>query len=488
MPPNPALNHGLHTSIAALRGIGVFLQRWARLALLGGLYLPPAVAAELPPTVRTALQQAQIPLGEVAIEVRELGACSSLLSLNAEQPMNPASVMKLLTTLAGLELLGPAYTWPTDAYLDGTLENGVLHGDLILKGYGNPNLSVEQFGSWLREWRQRGLRVIDGNLVLDRRAFTLDAFNPAAFDNDPLRPYNAGADALNLGGGVLHLRLVPTENRVQLLAEPPVNGLTLDNQLHPVKRSRCGEWDDGLRVTVTGEKLQLAGDFPVVCGERDYYLNPLTPGAFTAAVFRSLWQELGGTLSGDWRDGSAPVSVPIFSRQISAPLAEQIRATNKFSNNLMARQLFLSLSASESQPGSVARSTAVIHAWLQARGQDFPELVLENGAGLSRRERISARHLAELLQWAHDSPLQPEFVASLPLAGVDGTLKKRYRDQPIAGFAHLKSGTLDNARALAGYVQSRSGRRWLVVLLINSRMAHSGGAAQDALLNWVFEQ
>ncbi|MBI5919266.1 MAG: D-alanyl-D-alanine carboxypeptidase/D-alanyl-D-alanine-endopeptidase [Nitrosomonadales bacterium] len=457
-----------------------------RFLLLAFGLLVSAQANELPPAVLTALKQAQVPLGNVGIEVREVNARSPLISLNAEKPMNPASVMKLLTTYAGLELLGPAYSWKTEAWLTGELDaNGVLHGDLILKGSGDPKLSLEQFWLWLRELRNRGLREIEGDLVLDRSVFDLPPFDPAAFDNDPLRPYNGGADALLLNGGVLHLRLVPNGRQVGLLAEPPLEGLALDNRLRLAKSGDCGEWDDKIRAGVKASTLTLEGDYAVSCGERNYFVCPLPMRDYVSAAFRSLWKELGGALRGGTRDGVVPDSARLLSTHVSPPLSEVIRDINKYSNNVMARQLFLTLGLRDGTPTSIARSTQAMQAWLESAGLAFPELLLENGSGLSRQERITPQHLAQLLQMAARSPYQPEFEASLPIVGVDGTLKKRFLKQAVAGHAHLKSGTLDEARAIAGYVQARSGRQWIVVFIINQPGAAAGRAAQDALIDWL---
>lgn len=475
--------HACFSWISACAGM---TGRWLVWLLAVTAWTGPAYSDELPPSVRIALELAHIPLAHVGIEVREVNARAPLISLNAEKPMNPASVMKLLTTYAGLELLGPAYTWKTEAWLSGELDSqGVLHGDLILKGAGDPKLSLEQFWLWLRELRNRGLRDIQGNLVLDRSAFDLPPHDPASFDNDPLRPYNGGADALLLNGSVLTLRLVPQGSSVTLLDEPKLAGLALENHLRRVSRTHCGEWDDAIQLTVIGGKLSLKGDYPAVCGERNLHLSPLSPPDYVHAAFRALWQELGGNLRGGLRDGVVPPTATLLSTHTSPPLAEVIRDTNKFSNNVMARQLLLSLSLKDGSSASVAASTAALRQWLHDAGMSFPELVLENGSGLSRQERISPHHLAQLLQHASRSRFQAEFEASLPIVGLDGTLRKRYKDHALAGHAHLKSGSLNEARAVAGYLQSRSGKQWIVVCIVNQPGALTAQPAFDALLEWL---
>ncbi len=473
------------------------------MAVVFGL-IGSAHAATLPPTVRAALERARIPVSAVGIEVREVSADGPLLSVNASQPMNPASTMKLLTTYAGLELLGPAYTWKTEAYLDGKLENGVLQGNLVLKGYGDPNLTMERFWLWLRDLRSRGLREIRGNLVVDRTEFQVPEYDPGGFDNDPTRAYNVGPDALLINFNALRLHYIPDGDRVNVITEPDLANTTLVNRVVAARKGNCEDWNDAIVPQISGDTLLLEGSFPTKCGEREQYLSLLPHSRYLFAVFNALWQELGGKLTGTMQEGSVPFSATLFSTHHSPPLAEQIRNVNKYSNNVMARQLFLSLSLeraaeelpaaasavlpgvpSTTTPASSERSEQVIRKWLADKQLQFPELVLENGAGLSRKERISAEHMALLLETAERSPLQPEFETSLPIVGVDGTLKRRLANNAASGHAHLKTGTLEGVKAIAGYVHGQSGKRWLVVFFINHPHAAGGQAAQDALIEWV---
>lgn len=444
-----------------------------------------AHSAALPREVGAALARAGIPTDSVAIEVRALGATTPLLSLHARQAMNPASTMKLLTTYAGLELLGPAWTWQTEAWLEGTLKEGVLEGNLVLKGYGDPKFTIEQFWLWLHELRGRGLRDIRGDLVLDRSYFELPPHDPAAFDNDPLRAYNVGPDALLLNFNTLRLRYLPDGNTLKVISEPPLDGVNLDNQLTPEPGKDCDKWDERLKIQARGDSVILQGGYPSECGEREQNLSVLPHSRFVATVFAALWQELGGMLRGTAREGQLGPNAKLFSRHRSEPLGNVIRDINKFSNNVMARQLYLTLGARDGGKATLAASEQAVHAWLQSKGLNFPELVLENGAGLSRRERISARHLADLLQMAANSPVGAEFIASLPILGVDGSVKNRLKDSPAASHAHLKTGTLEGVKAIAGYVRSQSGKEWIVVFLINHDNARAGQEAQDRLIEWL---
>lgn len=470
--------------------------------------LANAHAARLPKEVLTLLKQANIPLSACGIVVRQVNAKSPLIQINAQQSMNPASTMKLLTTYAGLELLGPAYTWKTEAYLDGKLDNGVLRGNLILKGYGNPKLTVEQLWLWLSELRARGLRDIQGDLILDRSVFELSEHNPAEFDNDPLRAYNVGPDALLINFNTLRLRYLPEGNQLKVFSTPPLENIELINQLSPQPAPNCDNWDDTIRIKARGDSVMFEGGYPSECGEREQNINVMPHTRYVASMFNAIWKEVGGTYIGNTRDGSLTGAAKLFSTHYSEPLGLIIRDINKFSNNVMARQLFLALSLSggqntpppltppasaplpaptneASEVATIPRSIQITNNWLAQKSLNFPELVLENGAGLSRLERISPKHMADLLQSATESPLSAEFTASLPILGVDGSLRKRLKNTPATRKAHLKTGTLEGVKTIAGYVKSKSGKEWILVFFINHPNAKFGGAAQDALIEWV---
>ena len=459
-------------------------------SLLCLCFIANSQAVALPKEVREALKQAHIPQTSVGIEVRAFNAHTPLISVNAQQAMNPASTMKLLTTYAGLELLGPTYTWKTEAYLDGKLDKGVLQGDLILKGYGDPKFNIEQFWLWLSELRARGLREIQGDLVLDRSFFNLPEHDPADFDNDPVRAYNVGPDALLLNFNTLRLRYLPDGNRLKVISEPPLDGMPLDNQLAPQPAPNCDNWDDSIRIQARGDSVILQGGYPSECGEREQNLNVMPHTRYVAAVFNAIWQELGGTLKGNTREGQLKNSATLFATHYSAPLSETIRDINKFSNNVMARQLFLTLGTTSrtATTASIPLSIQAMKGWLAQKQLVFPELILENGAGLSRRERISAQHLAQLLRSAASSPLNAEFTASLPILGVDGSVKKRLKGTAAANHAHLKTGTLEGVKTIAGYVRSASGKEWVVVFFINHPNAKLGASAQDSLIEWLQKQ
>jgi len=473
-----------------------------------------AVAApatgELPGSVQAVIKGHKLPEASVSIVVQEIGAAAPVLSFNAGKPLNPASTIKLLTTWLALEELGPAYTWPTEAYLDGKLERGVLRGDLIIKGYGDPYFITERLWRFQRQLRMRGLRSIEGDLVIDNSLFTNEYDDPAEFDGKGMRVYNVTPDAFLVNFQAVRFYFMPdlAKNTVRVIGDPMPSNLTIENQLQ-LGKGFCGGYQNGIGIRPSEPKdrnrIVLTGRYRSGCEEYGLTRSVLTGPSYAYGVFRSLWEETGGILSGDWQLGIAPTA-PEFSKNLPAdlagspepfvqvqspPLSDVIQYINKFSNNVMARHLFLTLGVEAFEaPATRAKARQAANEALARKGFSFPELRLDNGAGLSRKTRIAAGSLAEILLAAEDRPWSAEFISSLSLAGLDGTMRKRFKEEEMTGQMHLKTGRLTGVFATAGYVHARSGRDYVVVILQNYSGADDGPGeeAQAALLRWVYEQ
>jgi D-alanyl-D-alanine carboxypeptidase/D-alanyl-D-alanine-endopeptidase (penicillin-binding protein 4) len=468
--------------------------RRATLAILVGIALFAGSAPgqdeqarrPVPEAVRAALSSAKIPASSSSIVVLPLSAGGVVIESNSSQPMNPASTMKLVTTYAALDLLGPAFTWRTEAFAAGALKSDVLEGDLVMRGSGDPKLVIESLWLMIQRIRGYGIREIRGDLVLDRSAFDVATHDPGEFDGEPLRPYNTGADALLLNFKAIRFDFVPDDEgrSARVIATPALAGMKLPESVRTAD-GPCGDWRARLKADFSDPMSPVfRGEFPLACGERSWLLSLLDHSRYFAAAFGALWQGAGGAWTGTLREGPAPDDARRIAVHESPPLSEVVRDVNKFSNNVMARQIFLALARPAGrQPASATRAESALRAWLESRELAMPELVLENGSGLSRNARISAAGLARVLRHAFASPLMPELMASLPLVGVDGTMRKR---NGAAGSAHIKTGLLVDVRAMAGYVHASSGRRYAVVALINHPNARGGQAAHDALLQWVY--
>jgi serine-type D-Ala-D-Ala carboxypeptidase/endopeptidase (penicillin-binding protein 4) len=443
----------------------------------------PITAQGLPPEVDAALARAKLPRDALALLVVEVEAQAlPRLSHRAGSALNPASIAKLATTFAALELLGPAFTWSTPVYLDGAVREGVLHGNLYIKGQGDPKLVAERLWLLLRRVQGLGIRSIAGDIVLDQSAFETIVQDPGAFDGEPLRPYNATPEALLLNFKSLVMTFTPNGGQAQVQVEPPLAGLAVPAGM-PLVTGACGDWRAGLKADFSDpSRIRFAGGYPAACGERIWPLAYPDPANYATRAIAGLWQQVGDSLTGRVRTGAVPAGLaPVFEMQ-SPSLAEVVRDINKFSNNVMAQQLFLTLSLQQTGVGTLEGSRAAMRQWWRARFGDEQAPVFGNGSGLSRDERITAQQLARLLQAAWASPLMPELVSSLPLAGVDGTMR-RARGSGV-GVAHLKTGSLRDVAGVAGYVHAASGKRYVLVAIANHPQAQAARPAIEALIDW----
>ena len=478
-------------------------SRWVRRALLAACaasvscaaFVAHAAPAAVPAEVALALDRAKVPRDALVALVQEVGAAAPRFAWQAQQSVNPASLMKLLTTFAALELLGPAWTWATPVWLQGSVKDGVLDGNLVIKGSGDPKLVLERLWLLLRRVQQLGVREIRGDIVLDRSDFKLPEQAAAEFDGEPLRPYNVAADALLLNFRAQVFTFVPDAARgvALIAADPPLAGVRTDPSV-PLAAGPCDDWRSALRADLTDPlSVRFNGSFAASCGEKTWPVAYADPKRYNERALAGLWQSMGGRLLGTVRDGAAPgyptsptspasPTTPPSFVSTSPALAEVVRDINKFSNNVMAQQLFLTLALTQRGAGTPELAREVLRQWAVARlGAAADGLVVDNGSGLSRESRVSALLLARLLLQAWASPVMPELMSSLPVSGIDGTLK---RSRATLGRAHLKTGSLRDVSGVAGYVLANSGRRYVVVAIVNHANANAARPAFDALVQW----
>ncbi len=448
----------------------------------------------LPPGIQSSLNLRKAPDSSLSIYVENLDTGEPVLTWNEDVPRNPASVIKLLTTLVALDILGPAYTWKTETYLLGETDGSVLDGDLLLKGYGDPFLVTSRVWQMLREIRQKGISRITGDLLIDDSYFDVPYHDPAKFDREPLRAYNVAPNALLMNFKVVRYHFEPDleSATVSIRVDPPLENLRIENRLE-VAQGRCRGYQRGITITPneTVDHMVMSGQFPSGCKNYVMHRAALGHNEFAYGLFKSIWQESGGEFSGSFRNVVKPDDIEPFLVFESLPLADIISKVNKHSNNVMARQLLFTLGAERFVgPGTEEGGRQVIEDWLKSKQLGSAKLKLDNGAGLSRDSRISARNLGEILRYAWQSPFMPEYLSSLSLSGLDGTLMRRFRDDPLTGKAHIKTGRLDHVTAIAGYLQSRSGGRYTIVALQNHTDVHRGPGeeVQAALLRWLYEQ
>ena len=393
--------------------------------------------------------------------------------------------MKLVTTSASLDLLGPAFTWTTQVYLGGPVVDGVLMGNVYIKGQGDPKLGVERLWLLMRRIKGLGIQSIQGDIVLDRQSFENISSDPSEFDGEPNRPYNAGPDALLINFKSLLINFVPDpQGKVaRIHVEPSLSGLKVQSSV-PLVLGDCTDYRAALRAEFQDpNQITFKGQYALSCGERLWPIAYSDPAHFSVKAVDAMWRELGEALSGQVREGTTPIGLkPMFGVE-SAQLAEIVRDINKYSNNVMAQQLFLTLGAQLSNSGTTDNARNILNQWwLQKIGSPLPKF--DNGSGLSRDTLMSAQDIAKLLTWVYAQPIYPEMAASLPLSGIDGTLKQ----SKTKTRGHIKTGSLKGVIGIAGYILNSEGQDCAVVAIINHPMAYSAKSVFVALLDWVGDQ
>ena len=499
----------------------------------------PAATPALPAELIALLRSSGVPLKNFGISVRPVDASAPTMGLNAEEQFALASTTKIVTSLAALKLLGAAYQWRAEAYTTAPVQQGRTAGDLVIVG-GSGGLTPAELGRWFGRMHDEGLRQVGGRIVLDRvsllhdgqsgqAATTVAEAAPGGSPPDP-RTYNLGASVVVVQ---------PSKGELASVSlQPPMAGVAIVNEMLMGGNSTavCGarvRWEPLTEASPGTLKLLVSGRWINDCGRQEVaFVKPPTAGATALAVnaprsstdapsaaadsaappgskaplaravspstmVASLWAESGGQLRGGVVEttrsrqssvgGRADDAVPRDDRAWSSRTATSMpgvmREMNKTSNNVAARDLLLSMGP----PGPMGQRAAQrrVATWLLGQGLADDDIRIDDGSGRSRLARGRPRALVQLLvnQWhAKDARV---FVDSLPIAGVDGTLSRRMRGGAAAGRAFLKTGSLSDTRALAGYVAARSGKVYAVALLVSHAHAARATPVLDALVEWL---
>jgi len=451
-----------------------------------------AESATLPPRVQQVLAAEGITASKVSIIVRDPHSGESVLELNPAISRSPASTLKVLTTWSALESLGPNHRWHTRAYATGPIINGRLAGDLVLVGGGDPGLTAEHWWRFARQIRATGLQHIDGDIVIDRSLYKAQSEDPDEFDGKGYRTYNVLPDALlvNLQSAEFHVHAENGESQVWI--DPAPANLHVDNRVKSVAHG-CPEGGHWVRfTTIDADPLHVAIDGTIGPTCPAYAQRSImTAPDYAFGTFSTFWRSLGGRFDGSLRLGSRPEKATLLTSLESDSLAEVVYNTNKWSSNAMARMLLLSMAADQSsEPVGASDGEQALQQFLSNRGLHFPELVVDNGSGLSRLARISADSMSAVLLSAYQGRYFPEFVSSLPIGGQDGTLRKRFVDLAPEARIRMKTGHLAGVAAIAGYVTTRGGRTLSVVVMVNAPGAEAGrgDAIIDTVVRWALDR
>ena len=459
-------------------------------------FLQSTFAQQIPGSVVNLLNKYGIPTSAVSLEVRDADSNKKILSINSDNPRNPASVIKTLTTLSALEILGPNYQWKTRYLVDGEIKNGVLNGDLIFQGGGDPFITTDRFWRQVMLLRQRGIKKITGSLVIDNSYFDIAEHDRSAFDGRPTRNYNVGPDAALVNFSSTGLVIHPIANQIVVFADPPLTDLVIDNRMSP-KQGACKSKYNGWSYDIDKQEektiARFKGTYNIKCGQHTISRSFFSNNEYAFRLFKFLWNQSGGIFENGYRVSATPKSAIEIINFPSVPLSDAITSINKASNNVMSRQLFLSLGAHRDlseidRRGTLDRARQKIKDWLIVNGISMPKLYIDNGSGLSRDSRMTTNNLADLLRHGWNSNYRAEFLSSLSLSSLDGTMRKRLHKTGLRGRARIKTGLINGVRSMAGYVNSRNNRHYSVSMIIQSKNVSfsTGNNIQDAVLKWVY--
>ncbi len=442
----------------------------------------------LPVSVIKALEATQLKSEQLSAKVVALDDGPLCMSWQADKSVSPASTEKMITTLAALELLGPAYRWKTSYAYQGKIVSGTLKGTLYIRGSGDPKYVVENLWRDLARLKSQGIYRIEGNIAIDRSRFAREHQDPE-FKDDWDRPYTAVADAALLNFQSVSLTLKPDVKRsvAEVFAQPAMSDLQVPQTIPLIAGQACVRWRQALQADVkNGLRPKIRGGLPGACEEKTFSYLFADSNRYWESVLRSTAAQLSILWRGKVIEAKTPENAIVLFDAWSEELAQLVRQTNKFSNNVFAKHMMLTLAAEAhpEKPADYETARRLLGKWLDNRvGVKPSEVFIDNGSGLSRKSRVTAQAMTALIEYGWKSPRMPDWVTSFPIAGIDGTMKKR---QAAAGSAYVKTGLLNGVKSAGGIIQAASGKRYGFFCVVEGARATESDQPIDALIEWVF--
>lgn len=456
------------------------------------LYSPFSFSAnqKLPTSVRIALQKNHLSTQQLFASVKPLDGGQLRLNWQANRKVSPASTEKIITTLAALETLGPNWRWSTQFLLDAAPDNGKLKGSLYVLGGGDPTYVIENLWRDLHAMKLKGLREIQGNIVLDRSLFSYNQ-SLVSFGSDIQRPYMKEADAalLNYQAVTLDIQPDPQNNVAKITATPILNGLKVPKTVKLTDSyANCEGWRHTLKLNLDNEwEPTFDGEFPRSCPNKKLSYVIRDPLTYWQALLTPLMKEVGIRWKGNVIEGPIPEKALLFYTAYSEDLVHISRLTNKYSNNVLARHIYLTFGLQQHEQkrsATYAMARLSLQKWLKENVRINPHSVfVDNGSGLSRESYVTAQAMTDIIRYGWRSPRMPEWLSTFPVSATDGTMRKR---QVAPSSAYIKTGLLNGVKSIAGVVQAKSGKRYAIFGVVQGEQATSTDAPLDALIQWVY--
>ncbi|SFV57957.1 D-alanyl-D-alanine carboxypeptidase [hydrothermal vent metagenome] len=447
-------------------------------------------ATILPSDIQYMINRHKFKSNEVSIYIKEAGKNSVVASYNIDREMMPASVIKVYSTYASLLELGYGYSWQTKFYYSGRVKRGVLSGDIAIKASGDPTLNSSDIPRIVSAFKSKGIRVIKGDIIIDRSYFKPTKRDSSHFDKNVYSAYNAMPDAMMFNQHMSKFTIYSKGGKHYVDKAIPGNSYRVQNSIKSVSGSCRGKnsWPS-IRVdhSTSIPTLVVSGRLSKSCGKRTHRYIITKPYREFYYSLVNEFKRQGIKYNGKMRLARVPTGAKKFYTNYSDSLEKIISITAKKSNNLFARHLLLTLGAKiYGTPSSLEKGRrAVRHILNRYHLLDSNRCHIDNGCGLSRSSRITARSMSKVLDHAYKR-YGKRWMRTLSIAGVDGTIKRRFRGSIVQNRAWMKTGTLNNAKNIVGYVQSRSGKLYTVVILTNGKRARWHGAAlENEIIKWL---
>jgi len=442
----------------------------------------------LPHKVQSFINSSTIKPKDISIYIKEVGQDNALVSYNAKKAHTPASVIKVLSTYASLLKLGFDYRFPTKFYTTGIFRNGVVYGDIIVKGYGDPTLDSNDLDKIVKKLYDKGMRKITGHIIIDRSYFRVGTKDSSGFDENRYSPYNAMPDAMMFNERISTICVAPNKD---IVYKKTVDGsYKLINKLKRVNKPCKGRYSwpsvriDKSKVAPT---VLLQGKISNKCGKRNICKVITKPYKSFYYAFKEKLNKKGIEIKGDMRLRRVPSQAKLLLTHYSDTLEKIVSKTAKKSNNLYARHLLLTLGAKTyGAPATLTKGRRAVESILRNKGAlGFGSLEIDNGSGLSRTAKITAQLLAGMFEHAYIKYAE-RWAQTLSIAGIDGTIKKRFRGTVVKKRAWMKTGTLNRVKNIGGYVKSKSGKLYAVVILVQSNRGNwRASKLQNDIIKWL---
>ncbi|GEM_PF-150358 len=440
--------------------------------------------------LKVALQDPIVKPQGAGIMIRSIGSDDIIFEHNADLPLVPASNMKLFTTIAALNILSPEYTFETKVFRTGDLSGGIVNGNLILVGGGDPFLVPEQLWQLAQKVAATGIRKINGDLIVDSSFFdSIPVPDPDWNRLGKSTWYSAPMNGLSYCFNVVSVTLKPGDKPgapPMVILDPPDshfaivnNGTTGAAKTKATLNAAFSEADNSAILTVRGS-------IPLNGSPRSYRTQVRRPDLFTGGAFRALLAQNGVTVTGNLKSGKRQGSEKQVAVLESQSLSHLLMGANKFSNNFMVEQILKTIGAEQySTQGSTSSGARAVREFLKEAGINLNGFLMNDGSGLSRKNRVTARQLADVVRFVlKDSAFGPELLNSMPVAGIDGTLRKRFKSDSRSRLIRGKTGLINNVSCLTGVVDGRNGQGFVFSIMLNKTQNQHAAAKkfQDKIL------